>query len=156
MKNTLFAIVIVAVLFCGNALAQTGSKSDEAAIGAVLEQFGTAFETGDMKSFGNLLTANVVHVDPFGRVVSGRGEVQKHMEWVRTVAYGGKKMTAVVSDFAINFISSDAALVTMRYESTADGTTVRERVTFTLARVGSDWKVAHFQPVMIADPSQKQ
>ncbi len=155
MKNTLFAIIIGAFLFCGSAFAQTGSKTDQAAIGAVLEQFGAAFESGDMKTFGNLLTVNAVHIDPFGKVVAGRAEVQKHMQWVRENLYGGKKLTIVVSDVSIDFISSDAALVTMRYECAGDGVGIRERVTFTLARVGSEWKVAHFQPVMISEPSQR-
>lgn len=119
---------------------------------AVLQQFGQAFENGDVKSTEALMTENVIHVDPFGEVVAGRDEVVKRMTWVREVPYGGKKLTATVSELSMNFINSDTALVTMRYETKGDGITFLERVTLNFVRINKDWKLAYFQPTVITNP----
>ncbi len=151
MKTTLFTIVIMVVL-CAGAFAQSGSKADEAAVIAVLQQFGQAFENGDIKSTEALMTENVVHIDPFGEVVAGRAEVLKRMTWVREVPYGGKSLTISVSELSINFLDADTALVTMRYEAQGNDITLLERVALNFVRVKNDWKLAFFQPTVITKP----
>ena len=151
MKTTLFAIVI-AIILSGSAFAQSGTKADETAVFGVLQRFGQAFESGDAKSIGALMTEGIVHVDPFGEVISGRDEVVKRLTWVREVPYGGKSLTVSVSELSLNFINADTALVTMRYEAQGNGTTILERVALNFVRVNNDWKLAFFQPTMITKP----
>lgn len=157
MKNIILLAITAILLFTGNTFAQTNPTEDEKAIIAVMNQFGAAWESGDMKTFGDLLSDNVVHISPFGEIETGRTEVQKVMKWVREVPYKGVKLQMTISEYSVNFSSADGAVVTLKVTTAITGTPkpIEERVTFSVARIGSQWKITHFQGVMITEPPVK-
>jgi len=154
MKNIIFLATIAILMLTASTFAQADRTEDERAIGMTLSLFGRSWESGDMSQVGETLAENAVQVSPFGDVITGRAAIQKHMQWVRDVPLKGAKISATMSEYALTFSSADTAVSTFKIVSVPEGsaTGVAERLTYTLARIGKQWKIAHFQSVMITAP----
>jgi uncharacterized protein (TIGR02246 family) len=157
MKNTILAIIIGLIAFCGAAFGQTTPSDDSKAIGALLNQWGTSWSQGDMKTFGGLLTDDAVNVSPFGDVTVGKANIVKLMQWIRDVPNKGKSIEYTVSEYTLNFNGENMAVATFRLKFTPNNAEKHpdERFTAVLARIGKDWKVAQFQAVVISEPPMK-
>ncbi len=156
MKIKITAIIMTLVAFCAAASGQSKQSDDNKAIGALMENFGTSWSTGDLKAFGELLTDDVMHLSPFGEVTVGKANVVKKIQWVHDVPYGGKKIEFKVSETTLNFTGADLAILSCRISYASQGAVKHpdERFTTVMAKVGSDWKIAQFGAVFINEPPQ--
>lgn len=157
MKNLILGITIVVVSFCGTALAQSKSSDDEKAVSAALIAAGKSWESGDMTKFADALTENCVYVDPFGRVLNGRETIRTKLQWVRDVILKKEVLAMEIVGVSTNFLGADAVQVVMQTKLTGktSGEVVASTETFTLTRVGNDWKIALFQTVNQSEPPVK-
>jgi len=154
MKNLILMTTIAIFLLCGNAIAQTKQTDDEKAINAVLLKAGQAWESGDMTKFAETLTEDCVHVDPFGKVISGRENIKTTLQWVRDEVYKKEKVELEISETIFRFLSSDVAIVLMKMKETgknnpSSGLYVE---TFTVSRVKNEWKISSFQGIDVKEP----
>ncbi|MBS1794634.1 MAG: SgcJ/EcaC family oxidoreductase [Acidobacteria bacterium] len=154
MKNLFLAIAVATFLLCGNALAQTKQTDDEKAIGAVLMKAGQAWESGDVAKFAETLTADCVHVDPFGKLITGRENIKATLQWVRDEVYKKEKLDLEIGETTLRFLNADAAIVVMKMKETGKNnpTSGAYLETFTVSRVNNEWKISSFQGIDIREP----
>lgn len=145
MKNVFLGITIAIFLLCGNAFAQT---DDEKAVIALMTNVGKAWEAGDLNKFGEYLTEDCVHIDPFGSQVRGRAAIKTKLQWVIDNFYQKEKPKVEISEYSAVFVQPNVALLTyLRKEQTESA-----RETVVVTKVKNDWKVASFQHIMVAEP----
>jgi uncharacterized protein (TIGR02246 family) len=154
MKNIFLGITVAIFLLCGNAFAQTKQTDDEKAINAVLLNAGRAWQDGDINKLADTLTEDCVHIDPFGKQISGRDTIRTTLQWVRDVVYQKAKLELEVSETNIRFISSDVALVVMVMKQTTKGKSGGDSFTetFIVSKVKSKWKISLFQGIAVTQP----
>lgn len=154
MKNLILGITIAIFLLCGNALAQSKQTDDEKAINAVLLKAGQAWESGDVAKFAETLTEDCIHVNPFGKVISGRENIKTTLQWVRDEVYKKEKVELEISETTFRFLNADTAIVVMKIKETgksnSNGTLITE--TFTVSRVKNEWKISSFQGIEVKEP----
>ena len=101
-----------------------------------------AFKAKDAKKFDEMLTANVVNVDPIGTVFSGKGNVIK--QWTETMKCEGVTKVGVADGFA-SAISPTVELFTVKghADGTCDGHKNGDLYQSTVyVKEGGVWKLA--------------
>jgi len=147
MKNLFLGVAITIFLLSANSIGQTNQTDNEKKIISLMMGFGQAWENGDMSKLSEKLTEDCVHIDPFGKQISGRENIKKHLQWVIDNFFAKTKPTVEISDYTVRFIGSEAAILTyLRHEKLGSA-----RETVVVAKVKSDWKIASFQHIMVSE-----
>ena len=142
MKNIFLGIIIVIFLLFGNTFAQT--KNDEKAINALIGNAIKALDVNDIDKFGNFLTENCIHVNPWGEQIDGREAIVKHFKGFHQKE--GPKLEILEKTF--KFITADTALITILFK---EGNQTFREIVF-VAKVKNDWKISSFQGIDVKEP----
>jgi uncharacterized protein (TIGR02246 family) len=141
MHRTTALSSLVALVACGAALAQDGTRTaDEAAIKAVIQAFIDTREANDAAGLAALLTSDADQRQTSGNLRSGReAVVAGSLDTTRST--GGRRVIAVQ---AVRFLGDDVAIADGRYDSLgrSDGGDQRMLTSIVLRREGGAWKIA--------------
>lgn len=153
MRQLLVVTVVAGAVLCaGTARAAdpASPKSDvesEKAIRKLYTEYTTDWNKHDVPAMVNMWVADGDHVDPDGRMVKGRKEIEKLLTLQHTTVFKKSKLKLTVD--SVWFISSNVALVDGSYELTGgtspDGKAIgprKGRLTSIFLHEGQRWWIA--------------
>lgn len=138
MRIFLSAIALVASV----SLAHSGPKEDAY---QVVEKWGKAFANADVDAIAKLYASDALMIGTFGKVVLTKPEqIRKYFD----VALNTNKPRTATLDSSEILVVDDNTVVIAGFDTitgTKDGqqTIAKGRVTFVVAKRGSDWMIVH-------------
>lgn len=123
---------------------QHSVASGEAAVRAVEAAYDAAWNAGDLAALLDLLTDDVVVINPYGEVVTGRDGVERSFSAIFEGAAKGSTHTSEIR--AVHFVGPGVALVDAEAIISDFGSEpepLRHDFTDVLVRADGGWRIAH-------------
>ncbi len=137
------SVVVMALVLAGSAAAQAGPREDAL---QVVEAWTTAFSNSDIEAMTSLYAPDALFVGTGSRTVVTRPDgIRAYFE---KGFLTDRPRAAMVYDTSVAVLSDTSVVVTGldTISNTRDGKVISRngRVTFVVAKRGSEWKIVHF------------
>jgi uncharacterized protein (TIGR02246 family) len=142
---------------CLSTIELSAASSDNAVVLAPVHAFAVAFNTDSFTTIADFTTEDWVHINPFGGITSGRGDVVKELVAVHSTFLKGVGFT--LEKEWVRFVAPDVAIVTtvvrMGTFTTPDGIkheNERHMRAFIVVRRQGRWLIAQDQNTIVRGP----